>query len=216
MAERTLAVDAQSERPPLDLAAFSDGYMRLSRDHYLALAFMQAAVLASGADIAVQNLENAALDPGHVLAMGTVAATMSGAANAVWLRQLERAFPGTGAQAVAAKTIIHAFLVASIINSAYLIGVPLMTECIAQASLPPLTPDALLAGWTLDEFITLTKLEVCMFIPYNTVAFKFVPPRVRPLTHAMISAIFNVAVSAVTLGYFDTWCERAAALVGLA
>jgi len=202
MAERTLAVDAQSERPPLDLAAFSDGYMRLSRDHYLALA--------------VQNLENAALDPGHVLAMGTVAATMSGAANAVWLRQLERAFPGTGAQAVAAKTIIHAFLVASIINSAYLIGVPLMTECIAQASLPPLTPDALLAGWTLDEFITLTKLEVCMFIPYNTVAFKFVPPRVRPLTHAMISAIFNVAVSAVTLGYFDTWCERAAALVGLA
>ena len=71
-------------------------------------------------------------------------------------------------------------------------------------------PADLLAGWSPDEFVTLTKLEVCMFIPYNTLAFNFVPPRVRPLTHAIVSATFNVAVSAVTLGYFDTWCARAA------
>jgi hypothetical protein len=32
---------------------------------------------------------------------------------------------------------------------------------------------------------------------------------------ALLPARSNVAVSAVTLGYFDTWCERAAALVGL-
>ena len=43
--------------------------------------------------------------------------------------------------------------------------------------------------------------------------FKFVPPQVRPLTHAAISATFNVAVSAVTLGFFDTWCERAIHLI---
>ena len=61
-------------------------------------------------------------------------------------------------------------------------------------------------GWTLPEFVTLTKLEVCMFIPYNTLAFSFVPPRVRPLTHAMVSATFNVAVSAVTLGYCTPGC----------
>ena len=36
-----------------------------------------------------------------------------------------------------------------------------------------------------------------------------VPPSVRPLTHAMISATFNVAVSAVTLGYFDAWVAKA-------
>ena len=62
----------------------------------------------------------------------------------------------------------------------------------------------------MPEFITLTKLEVCMFIPYNTLAFSFVPPRVRPLTHAMVSATFNVAVSAVTLGYWDAWVRGAA------
>ena len=51
-------------------------------------------------------------------------------------------------------------------------------------------------------------------VPYNTIAFKFVPPQVRPLTHATVSATFNVAVSAVTLGYFDTWCDRAVHLFG--
>ena len=140
---------------------------------------------------------------------------MSGGANAVWLRQLEEAFPGKAARMVAAKTLIHAVILASIINSAYLVGVPLITHSLAAGALPPLTdPSAYVAGWSLDEFITLTKLEVAMFIPYNTLAFKFVPPRVRPLTHAMVSATFNVAVSAVTLGYFDAWCERAMHAIG--
>lgn len=96
-------------------------------------------------------------------------------------------------------------VIASIINSVYLVGVPFLTTCFAEAALPV---HALFSGWSVDEFITLTKLEIAMFIPYNTVAFKYVPPRVRPLTHAIISATFNVAVSAVTLGYFDAWCER--------
>jgi nicotinamide riboside transporter PnuC len=56
---------------------------------------------------------------------------------------------------------------------------------------------------------TLTKIDILMFVPYNTLAFKFIPPSVRPLTHALMSAIFNVAVSAVTLGYFDQWCASA-------
>ena len=35
----------------------------------------------------------------------------------------------------------------------------------------------------------------------NTFAFKMVPPRVRPLTAALLSATFTIAVSAITLGY---------------
>ena len=117
-------------------------------------------------------------------------------------------------------------------SSAYLVGVPLLTTLFTEgalvhvpawcSSVPPAflghrglleqcwNPPGALHGWSLPEFITLTKLELCMFIPYNTVAFKFISPQVRPLTHAMISATFNVAVSAVTLGFFDVWCERAA------
>ena len=102
--------------------------------------------------------------------------------------------------------MIHAVILASIINSAYLAGVPALTD-IYSSGLPIREG---VEGWTVPEFITLTKLEVCMFIPYNTLAFSFVPPRVRPLTHAMVSATFNVAVSAVTLGYWDAQVRGAA------
>jgi hypothetical protein len=193
-----------------------EGYSRLTTDHYLAMAFLQAGFLASLADTATQVMEGAGpIDVCHVAAMATVASTMSGAINAVWLRQLEETFPGTGTKEVAAKTLIHAVILASIINSAYLVGVPLFGTYFSAAqhgafhTMPPLDLSVIFAGWSMDEFLTLTKLEVLMFIPYNTLAFKFVPPKVRPLTHATISATFNVAVSAITLGCFNTWCDRA-------
>jgi len=237
-----------------DLAAVAKGYSSLTKEHYLPMAFAQAGVLASCADIMTQTMQSGAVDLGHVGAMALVASTMSGAWNAICLRQLESAFPGTGGREVAFKTLIHAIIIASIINSAYLVGVPLLTRLAAEGSLAPHAVPAwcstwqdysarvatldrsgplwtalasvqhlgvfeqcatpgMFSGWTTDEFVTLTKLEVAMFIPYNTIAFKFVPPQVRPLTHAMISATFNVAVSAVTLGYFDEWCERAGHLL---
>jgi hypothetical protein len=197
------------------LKILSEGYSRLTSEHYLLMAFLQAGFLASVADITTQTLEGAIpLDIGHVAAMATVASTMSGVFNAIWLRQLEQAFPGTETREVATKTMLHAVIIASIINSAYLVGVPLFTEyCYGGSfSLPPMDASILSGGWTFDEFIILTKLELLMFIPYNALAFKFVPPQVRPLTHAAVSAIFNVAVSAVTLGYFNIWCERATTL----
>ena len=240
------AISATTQPVSSPLSKLSAAYSRAVTNHYLPMAFTQAAVLASGADVATQLLEHSSTSPklafmgtlaapmqdllekmhlvppapdpvnlAHVFAMAAVASTMSGAMNAIWLRQLEQAFPGKAAKEVAAKTLIHAVILASIINSAYLVGVPLLTHaCEPGGALPPLSdPSAYFAGWTPDEFITLTKLEICMFIPYNTLAFKLVPPAVRPLTHAMVSATFNVAVSAVTLGYFDAWCARAAHLV---
>ena len=225
-----------------DRAALAEGYSALTKEHYLPMAFLQSGVLASCADTMTQTMQSGAVDLGHVAAMAFVASTCSGVWNAICLRQLESAFPGTGGREVAFKTLIHAIIIASIINSAYLVGVPLLTRLAAEGSLAPHAVPAwcstwqdyihyippsvqhlgvfeqcatpgVFSGWTMDEFVTLTKLEVGMFIPYNTIAFKFVPPQVRPLTHAMISATFNVAVSAVTLGYFDEWCERAAHLL---
>jgi len=187
-------------------------YQQLVKDHYVPMACLQAAVLAGGADIATQTLEHAqALDWSHVGAMSTVASTMSGGANAIWLRMLEEQYPGRETDAIFKKTMIHAVILASIINSAYLAGVPALTDIYSSGL--PITEGV--EGWTLPEFVTLTKLEVCMFIPYNTLAFSFVPPRVRPLTHAMVSATFNVAVSAVTLGYWDAWVRGAAHVVHL-
>jgi hypothetical protein len=175
------------------------------------MAFFQAGCLASLADMATQFMESGSIEYGHVAAMASVASTMSGAMNAFWLRQLEEAFPGTGTKEVASKTMIHAVILASIINSAYLVGVPLFHDYFFTGTfeLPPVDPEVIFQGWSTEEFFTLTKLEILMFIPYNTLAFKFVPPSIRPLTHASISATFNIAVSAITLGYFNVWCERA-------
>ncbi len=208
------------------LQRFSTEYSRWTQEHYLVMAFVQAATLPSLADLSTQSMELAsgtagALNIGHVAAMATVASTMSGVMNAIWLRQLEDRFPGKETSMVITKTMIHAVIIASIINSAYLVGVPLLTDHVFCSDHSAWLSSLLLhshntfdwsilrGGWTWDEFVILTKLEVAMFIPYNTLAFKYVPPSIRPLTHAAISATFNVAVSAVTLGYFNTWCERA-------
>jgi len=203
-----IAARDDSGRDDTLLTKFTQGYQELTSKHYLTMAFLQAGVLASGADIATQSMEATSIDFGHVAAMATVASTMSGVMNAVWLRQLEKAFPGTESKEVACKTLIHATIIATIINSAYLAFVPLFTTYVYHDG-GALDLSVIFSSWSVDEFITLTKLELLMFIPYNTLAFKFVPPSVRPLTHAAISATFNVAVSAVTLGYFDKWCENA-------
>lgn len=193
---------------PTALKKLSANYQQLQKDYYLQMAFLQAAILASGADMATQGMEATSIDFGHVAAMATVASTMSGVANAIWLRQLENTFPGTETPNVFMKTMIHATIIASIINSAYLAFVPLLTAYLYHDG-GSVDFSIVFSSWSVEEFITLTKLELLMFIPYNTVAFKFVPPSVRPLTHAAVSATFNVAVSAVTLGYFDRWCEYA-------
>mmetsp|Transcript_2343 Transcript_2343/g.3486 ORF Transcript_2343/g.3486 Transcript_2343/m.3486 type:complete len:305 (-) Transcript_2343:190-1104(-) len=203
--------DVSSDVSPSALEKFSASYQTLTTNHYLPMAFLQAGILASSADMMTQTLEGstlASMNYAHVFAMASIASSMSGAMNAIWLKQLEAAFPGKAAKEVFAKTMIHAVILASIINSAYLVGVPYLTDHV-YLTLDSFSPAALTGNWNMDEFITLTKLEICMFIPYNTLAFKFVPPSVRPLTHAAVSATFNVAVSAVTLGYFDKWVANA-------
>jgi len=215
---QAVRADYPSNNP---LVTLTNTYKKLTSEHYLTMAFIQAGILASCADYATQTM--ACADPisfGHVASMATVASTMSGVMNAIWLRKLEHAFPGTEVKEVVAKTLIHAIIIATIINSAYLVAVPLFNIYLypdavgASAHMPPIDPSVIFAAWDVDEFITLTKLEILMFIPYNTLAFKFVSPQIRPLTHAAISATFNVAVSAVTLGYFNTWCEQASHLLG--
>ena len=204
----SVSLENDTTQNSFSLSTFSSKYKQLTTDYYLLMAFLQAGVLASSADMATQTMEHAGpLDFSHVAAMAAVASTMSGLMNAIWLKQLESKFPGTGAKEVATKTMIHAVIIASIINSAYLVFVPMFT---AYGFTPAAFDlNVITSNWSWEEFIILTKLEILMFIPYNTVAFKFIPPSIRPLTHAAISATFNIAVSAVTLGYFDVWCQRA-------
>eukprot|EP00554_Chaetoceros_debilis_P011215 CAMPEP_0194110678 /NCGR_PEP_ID=MMETSP0150-20130528/9868_1 /TAXON_ID=122233 /ORGANISM="Chaetoceros debilis, Strain MM31A-1" /LENGTH=372 /DNA_ID=CAMNT_0038799917 /DNA_START=254 /DNA_END=1369 /DNA_ORIENTATION=- len=195
----------------IPLARISSWYKSLTKNHYHAMAFFQAGVIASTADIITQCLDGqchlATLNYAHIAAMATVASIMGGYMNAVWLRQLEEYMPGTSVEMVAGKTFIHVLIPASIINAAYLLFVPILTSNLyGMLNFSKLfNVNTILMGWKWDEFVTLTKLEMIMFVPYNILAFKFIPPNVRPLTHAIIGAMFNIGVSAVTLGYYDSW-----------
>jgi hypothetical protein len=198
----------------MPLARISSWYKSLTKNHYHAMAFFQAGVIASIADIITQCLEGqcnlASLNYAHIAAMATVASIMGGYMNAVWLKQLEEYMPGTSVEMVAGKTIIHVLIPASIINSAYLLFVPILASNLyGKLNFSKLfNVNTILMGWKWDEFVTLTKLEMIMFVPYNILAFKFIPPSVRPLTHAIVGAMFNIGVSAVTLGYYDTWSRN--------
>lgn len=195
-------------------------YAKLTKEHYLWMALAQAGIIATAADVVTQKMEGLTnLDLGHVLAITSVAAVFSGAFNAFWLRLIEQAFPGKEPNNVFTKAMISTFLLGCAINTAYIIGIPLLESTIfAQdglAHLPPLDPKILLAGWSKEEFITLTKVECVMFLPYHLLAFNLVPPQMRPLTQAAMAGTFNIIVSAVTLGFFDTWIAHAQHLFGL-
>jgi len=195
-------------------------YAKLTKEHYLTMALVQAGTIATVADVVTQKMEGLPdIDLAHVLAISSVAAVFSGAFNAFWLRLIEQAFPGKAPNYVLTKAIISTLLLGGAINTAYIIGIPLLESTVfAQdglAHLPPFDPKILLAGWSKEEFITITKIECVMFLPYHLLAFNLVPPQLRPLTQAAMAGTFNVMVSAVTLGFFDTWINHAQHLIGL-
>lgn len=193
-------------------------YAKLTKEHYLLMALVQSGAIATVADVITQKMEGLPnIDFSHVLAISCVASVFSGAFNAFWLRRIERAFPGKAPNDVFTKAMISTVLLGGAINAAYIVGIPLFESTIfAQGvHLPPLDPKILLAGWSSEEFITLTKIECVMFLPYHLLAFNLIPPQLRPLTQAGMSATFNVMVSAVTLGFFDTWINHAQHLVGI-
>jgi len=199
----------------------SQKYSQFSKDYYLTAAFIQSSFIAFLADLWTQKMATRvaatataafSYDYSHAFAIASVAATASGSINAYFLRKLEQAFPGKNVKNVSAKTLISTFLLGGAINAAYIIGVPLFSNTLfssatsrklAASSMPQTSVlRFIFQGWTNAKFITLTKVECLMFLPYHLLAFNLVPSQLRPLTQAGMAGIFNIIVSAVTLGYF--------------
>eukprot|EP00966_Prymnesium_polylepis_P019810 456725-Prymnesium_polylepis.1 len=192
---------------PLDPVSSAPGalqlYNRLSRESAVALASVQTFLLASGADTASQWMHGGTVDHAHVAAMATCASLFSGAMNVPWLRALEHQVPGTSARAVGLKSLADFAICAPVVNSLYLSGVPLLTSlytgqitldaaCVAEQS-----------GWSTDALACAMLLNLCTFQPWNLVQFACVPPRLRPLGGACVSATATVVLSGITLGYAE-------------
>jgi len=178
------------------LARLVEAQQGLSASSQLTVAGVQAGALGAMSDAFAQAMNGAPVDGQHTLAMGLLAALISGSLNAVWLQRLERTFPGSDTRAVLTKTLADYCIAAVIANSAYLAGVPLLTALLAGT---PYDAD-LLVGWTEDGFRAVMLVEALTFLPYNLLAFRVVPPRLRPLSAAMVSATCTIFLSGVTLG----------------
>ena len=121
----------------------------------------------------------------HVLAMALLGGVVSGWGNALWLRVLERIYgEGTTSDVVLRKTATDYMCWAPLANSAYLVGLPLLTGKGMEAAL---------SSWE-GGFLSVMLMEMAIFMPYNLVAFEHVPVAVRPLTSAMLAALFTVGM----------------------
>ena len=162
---------------------FSTRYEQVSRESYLSLAAVQAGVLGGCSDAASQAMllgSARTIDTHHVAALACLAAVLSGCFNAKWLAMIEQAVPGSSTRAVVTKSVADFFIAGTLANSAYLVGVPLLTATLAGT---PADPDVF-SGWTPEGFRSVMLLELCTFGPYNLFAFRAVPPQLRPLTAA--------------------------------
>ena len=178
--------------------SIGDLYRRAASSKRIETAALQAGLLGGGSDAISQSLHALPLDSSHVAAMSVLSAVLSGAFNCLWLERLESAIPGPSPRAVLSKTVADYTIAGTLANSAYLVAVPALTALFAGAS----AADALtMDGWTVDGFRAVMLIELCTFAPYNLFAFRLVPPRMRPLSAAAVSASCTVALSGVTLGF---------------
>ena len=183
-----------SEGLRLRAQVYYDSLIHSSEHAYVLMAAAQSCALGAAADAASQKMLWHHVDVSHVGAMALLAACLSGGLNAVWLRQLEKRCPGQDTRAVLTKTVADYCIAGVIANSLYLIFVPLLTAAFAGDS-----TGALLDGWTPEGFRAVMMLEACTFTPYNLCAFKLVPPHMRPLAAAAVSATCTIVLSAITL-----------------
>jgi hypothetical protein len=190
-----LMPEIDSGRSPFRAPAI---YERLETNSEIGCAAAQSLVLASTSDAVSQWLRAVPLDTCHVFAMGITASVLSGACNAVWLRILEELFPGSHSSAVVCKSLADFCVCAPCVLSGYLVLVPLLTLLFGGADAAALQA---LGGWTQESFASAMLLNLCTFQPYNIAQFALIPPHLRPLGGACVSASSTVVLSAITLGY---------------
>lgn len=173
-------------------------YREASRAHHLEMAFTQSGLLGATADAVSQQMHGVAMDSSHILAMGILGAFLSGLMNAQWLKLLEEAVPGSDDRAVLTKTAADYCIAGVLANSAFLVTVPILTALLSGV---PLAEALATNGWTPESFRAVMLIEACTFGPYNLCAFRLVPPRLRPLSAATVSATCAIALSGITLGF---------------
>lgn len=161
---------------------------------YLSTLFVQAGILGGVSDAISQTIDGVPVNGAHVVAMALSASVLGGIFDTIWLQTIEREVPGTNIAAVLTKTVADFVIAGSLVNSAYLLGVPILTAALSGMPLP----HPLFEGWTLDQFSSAMRTEAFTYTPYDLFAFRLIPPEFRPITMAVVSAINTIILSGIT------------------
>ena len=174
------------------LTAYGRSYRALSKEHYLATATVQSGVLRGASDALAQTMHGVPVDLHHVASIATLGTLVSGYGGALWLRHLEEwRGSDTSLGTVASKAATDFTHWAPVANSAYLLGVPLLTAAYAGGAIDLC---AALSTWAAG-FGSVMALEASIFGPYNLLAFRCVPASLRPQISTCLSVVFTVALS---------------------
>jgi hypothetical protein len=125
------------------------------------------------------------MHPQHIIAMALMGGIVSGYGGAKWLQVLEGRYgSGTSGDVVLRKTLTDYVCWAPFANSAYLIGLPLLTG---------MGVDAALETWHAG-FVSVMLMELSIFMPYNVLAFNHIPHSFRPVSSAVLAAGFTIGL----------------------
>ena len=193
---------------------FASSYLNAMQDHYYPTTCLQALVLVSIGDVLAQYIEPSransttySLDWRRTLRTGMLGIVIGGLGDAMWLRYLEE--PGLSdpiLRAVDSYSMVHeftldpdsllvvlkafldAFVWAPIANTLYLVLTPL-SEGVDLASV---------SESLSENFLPVMQSELSVCLPYNLLAFAFLPPFLRPFATGLFSMFFSTYLSWIT------------------
>jgi len=193
---------------------FASSYLTALQDHYYPTTCLQALVLVSIGDVLAQYIEpsraestSCSLDWRRTLRTGMLGIVIGGLGDAMWLRYLEE--PGlcdpilravdsysvvhdftldADSLVVVLKALLDAFVWAPIANTLYLVLTPL-SEGVDLASV---------SESLSENFLPVMQSELSVCLPYNLLAFAFVPPFMRPFATGLFSMFFSTYLSWIT------------------
>jgi len=166
--------------------------------NYLARSALCSCLLRGGSDILSQALGRGELDLTHAAAMGTVGLLFSGIIGAAWLALLEsRLGSGTESRDIVRKAAVDYCFFAPLANSIYLLFVPMLCALSEPGTFDMTSSLCHSASMWQANFGSAMQLEAEIFVPFNLVAFRLIPPPLRPQAQACMCCAYTLGLSSL-------------------
>lgn len=183
------------------MAPFASGTARLwtsissiLQKHPVTFNSITGGALCGGSDLLAQYLEhqvspsqeeNMPLDMRRAAAAGLIGSFFGGGVYPFAYAKLDAIWKGTNFSSVLQKSIVEIFTVGIFVNTISMTSRGLLVGRDAKS----------VANHVKTEMPTVTLNDVKVWLPYNLVAFTFIPAYIRPSTTALMEATWQTYIS---------------------